>query len=92
MVADYLFRPYGIHHNLSESGSDALRARVIVPRHPFSGPRGQFQGVALQLDQRVEGIWRSDHKNRVEACFDGYANGSFQQSLAPESNQLLRPS
>ena len=29
---------------------------AIAPRHPFRGTGGQFHGVALQLDQVVEGV------------------------------------
>jgi len=29
---------------------------AIVPGHPFRGAGGQFPGVALQLDQVVEGV------------------------------------
>ena len=29
---------------------------AIVPRHPFRRPGGQFLGMALQLDQVVEGV------------------------------------
>ena len=54
MAEDYPFRPCGIHHNSKRMGS--RQSLAIVPWHPFRGAGGQFPGVALQLDQIVEGV------------------------------------
>ena len=35
---------------------DSRQSLAIVPRHLFRGAGGQFPGVALQLDQVVEGV------------------------------------
>src|SRR5580704_5758041 len=41
---------------LTLNGIGVCQSLAIVPRHPFRGPGGQLPGVALQLDQVVEGV------------------------------------
>ena len=58
MAKEYPFRPDGIHHNSKRDRDDSQS----VPESrdsstaSFRGTGGQFPGVALQLDQVVEGV------------------------------------